>query len=355
MKPARTKKTIITLIKFGLSAALIGYLVIDASRDETFANLVDQPKHWGMLAAAWALCTLATMLTMVRWYFLVRALDLPFKMSDALRLGFLGYLFNFVSLGSVGGDLFKAVFLAREQKGRRAEAVASVIADRLIGLYALFVVASAAILLFGQMDSPSEVVQKISDMTLIATGIGTCCFALMFTPGDGNWYRKFLFHLPKVGNLFRKLFAAIDAYRRKPGVLLGSLLMSFGVHSCSSVGFYLIAHGVSNPAPDMGDHFVIVPLALVTGVLPLPANGLGALENVVALLYGAIPSAALQLHKGQALVVAIVYRLITILIAMVGAVFYLGYRREVTELMKKAEEERLGGGLQAASAYEAGS
>ncbi len=59
----------------------------------------------------------AVSLTFVRWYLLVRALGLHFRLLDAFRLGFLGYLFNFVSVGSVGGDLFKAIFIAREQPG----------------------------------------------------------------------------------------------------------------------------------------------------------------------------------------------------------------------------------------------
>ena len=73
-------------------------------------------------------------------------------MADAFRLGFLGYLFNFVSLGSVGGDLFKAVFIAREQHGKRAEAVATVVIDRVIGLYVLFFVASVAALATGMIS-----------------------------------------------------------------------------------------------------------------------------------------------------------------------------------------------------------
>ena len=79
-------------------------------------------------------------MTFVRWYLLVRALQLQFRLVDAFRLGFLGYLFNFVVVGSVGGDLFKAIFIAREQPGRRAEAVATVLVDRIVGVYALVLV-----------------------------------------------------------------------------------------------------------------------------------------------------------------------------------------------------------------------
>ena len=114
-----------------------------------FANLVDQPKRWDMLAAAWACCTVAVLLTFVRWWYLVRALDVPCRFRDAIRISFWGYLFNLAPLGIVGGDLVKAVMLDHEHPRHRAKAVASVLVDRVIGLYVLFVVASAAILLTG--------------------------------------------------------------------------------------------------------------------------------------------------------------------------------------------------------------
>ena len=52
-----------------------------------------------------------------------RALGIPFTLRNAFRLGFMGYLLNFVGPGAVGGDLFKAYFVASDQKSRRAEAV----------------------------------------------------------------------------------------------------------------------------------------------------------------------------------------------------------------------------------------
>ena len=143
------KKILLTLLKIGVSAAILGYLVRDAHRNEAFSNLWSQPKQWGLLACALVSCSTAVLLTLIRWCYLVRALGLPLRMRDALRIGFLGYLFNLAPMGIVGGDLLKGVMLARHQKGKYPEALASVFVDRFVGLYLLFVVASAAILATG--------------------------------------------------------------------------------------------------------------------------------------------------------------------------------------------------------------
>ncbi len=45
-------------------------------------------------------------------------------------------------------------------------------------------------------------------------------------------------------------------------------------------------------------------------------------------------------HSNQGLIVTFGYRLITILIAMVGAVYYLGSRKEVADVIHDAEIEQ---------------
>ncbi|TXT16411.1 MAG: hypothetical protein FD138_4759, partial [Planctomycetota bacterium] len=84
------------------------------------------------------------MLTFLRWFVLVKALGFPFTVRDALRLGFIGYLFNFVAPGSVGGDLVKAGLLAKEQSNRKTTAVATVLLDRILGMLALFLIGACA-------------------------------------------------------------------------------------------------------------------------------------------------------------------------------------------------------------------
>ena len=62
--------------------------------------------------------------------------DLPFTLGNAFRLGLLGFFFSTFLPGSVGGDLVKAAGIAREQS-RRTVAVATVIMDRIMGLWGL--------------------------------------------------------------------------------------------------------------------------------------------------------------------------------------------------------------------------
>ena len=128
--------------KWLLAAALLAFVFW--RHRAGLSQMTQQSVHWLSLLIAIALCGGAILLTFLRWFCLVAALRFQFTIRDAMRLGFIGYLFNFVAPGSVGGDLVKAALLAKEQPDRRATAVATVLLDRILGMLALFMIGAGA-------------------------------------------------------------------------------------------------------------------------------------------------------------------------------------------------------------------
>jgi len=339
----RAKKLLVTLLKLGISLAIIAWLVADAARttdeatgENVFQRLLHQSKDWGLLGAAVALCGGAVILTLIRWWYLVRALDLPLRLSQALRIGFLGYLFNLAPMGIVGGDLLKAWMLARHQRGQRTKAFATVVVDRLIGLYVLFVVATGAILLTGfwRLNEPN--IRWISVATFAVTALGTLAIGVALSPAvtEGRAARA-LSRLPRLGAVVENAVDALRTYRGNPGVLAGSALMSVFVHGLFATGVFCIALGLPGDDLTLPMHWVVAPLAASTGVIPLV---MGPLEFVLEYLYTHVP-AQVTIVAGQGLVVALAYRLITVLIAAVGICYYLGSRQEVAEVIHEVERE----------------
>jgi glycosyltransferase 2 family protein len=339
------KKILFTLLKLGVSVGIIAYLIWKATRTrgpgnvDVFTNLVEEPKEWSMLFWAWAFSAAAVVLTFVRWWYLVRALDIPCRFRDAIRIGFWGFLFNLAPLGIVGGDLVKAVMLAHEHRQYRAKAVASVLFDRVIGLYILFIVASAAILLTGFWRTPVADIRLICNSTFIITIGGAVGIALMYVPGvlDGPISRA-IGRLPRVGRLFTSLIDALGLYRYKPLALIVSSLMCVGVQCMFAISIYLIARGLPGDVLSLGTHFIIWPLSSAVGVLPLP---FGPTEFVLDFLYAHVPQAGVTIPAGQGLVVALCYRLITVLVAALGIGYYIGNRREVSEAIHEDEQDPL--------------
>ncbi|MCC6123588.1 MAG: flippase-like domain-containing protein [Pirellulales bacterium] len=336
------KKFLITFLKIAVPLAIVAYLIWNSTRGgdraNAFANLKSQPKNWWFFAAAWAVATAAVLLTFVRWWFLVRALEIPCRFRDALRISFWGYLFNLAPLGIVGGDLVKVVMLAYEQPRHRAKAAASVVVDRVIGLYLLFIVATVAIFLSGFWQIPDAGIHFICRATLGLTAVGTLGIAVLLLPGatDGKLTRA-LGRLPRIGRPVASLIDAVRMYRRKPRALFLTSLMTVGVHCLFAFSVYLIARGLPGEVLSLGKHFVIMPLSSATAVIPF---AMGPLEFMLDFLYANVPAAAgAVIPQGQGLVVALCYRLITVFIAALGAYYYLGNRKEVAEAMHESDGE----------------
>src|SRR6185295_12298739 len=129
-----------------------------ARADQQFGELMSGPKNWPLLLSALPICLFAVTITILRWNLLVRAVGLSFTVRQTLRAGFLAYLANLLPLGLVAGDSLKAVMLIHRNPTRRTEAVASVLVDRVLGLYALLLLAAVASMLL-----PKEQLASLGD------------------------------------------------------------------------------------------------------------------------------------------------------------------------------------------------
>ncbi len=334
----------IVLSRLGTAAKLIIPIVIFAwllqSLDrEQLSALRARDIHWPLMGAAFVLVFLSISLTFVRWYYLVRALEIPFRLRDAFRLGFLGYFCNFVSVGSVGGDLFKAFFIAREQPGRRTLAVASVLVDRIMGVYALVIVTAVAILL-GGIPRPTLELQAIETTIYGAAIVGTLGLVVMFLPGfTSGPLAEMVCGWPKIGGLMSRIIEAVRCYRRQGFRLAALGLLSMSVHILLAISVYFIADALYDLPPTLVEHIVIVNLSGAVGALPFTPAGLGTYELAMATLYQIVPRQAVA----SGIIVAFTYRLLTIAIAGVGVVVYWMSRREMAQVQAalEAAEARL--------------
>ena len=333
------KKLLFTLLKFAISFGILAYLFYKAQQQNEFSSIVASEKNWGWLALGFACGFSAVIASFFRWFLLVRALDLELKFIDAVRLGFLGQLFNLMSIGVIGGDALKSVFVARHVQHRKTEAVLSVLADRALGLFAMFSVAAAAYWLidFDQlMETESVKAKSIAIACQVATaasigGAAVGLLLMLYRGRQGQALSNWLARVPVVGNLLVKLLAVVALYRTRPAAILISILVSVGINGLFASAIFCIAAGLSVEHPTLGEHFVMAPIAMVANAIPLP-GGLGGMEFTLNFLYKAFAKTG---DSEAGFVVALGFRLVLLSIAAVGAVVYLWRRREVDDMQKE--------------------
>jgi len=333
------KQTALGIAKFVIPAVIIGYLLwrIEA---EDWAAIAQQRKNYGFLAGALGVAAAAICLSFARWCLLVRAQGIELSMLEAFRLGSICFLLNFVSAGSVGGDVFKAIFLARRRPGKRIEAVASVLVDRGCGLYGLLLLVGTAFLLMGSDPSAgqtSDDLKWIRYSTAALVAVGTFAVAVLVLGGRGvDRVLKWAGGLPAVGGMIERVGSPLRMFHSRPLVFALAIVMSVGVQAMLAISMYLIARGLYRAPPTLAEHLLIVPVGMLASALPLTPAGIGVLEAATDWLYRLVPDPPTQ---ASGTLVALVFEIVKLLMAALGTVFYWTAGEEVRDSLEIAEEE----------------
>jgi glycosyltransferase 2 family protein len=266
------------------------------------------------------------LITFYRWYLLVRAQDLPFREVDALRLGFIGNLFNQFLLGSVGGDLIKAGFIAKEQH-RKARAVATVLVDRLVGVYGLMLLASFCGAFFWEEASG---VPELHALVIFAWAVTGCGVLAVVLPLRVEWLSQRLEKAPWVGKVLAELLHALQMYRHRWRALLFALALAVLGHVGFVLSYYYSALAVlpDEPTPPASQHYMTIPVGMVVLAVPITPGNLGVGEAAFGRLYQIMGGTEL---KGAFTLLA--QRLVALAIALLGFVFYIPLRASVRELI----------------------
>ena len=320
-------------------ALIFVWLFYRASQDATFGQLLTQQKNWGMLLSAFGLSLIATVITMIRWQWLVRALGVELSLREALRLGFIGFVLNLSPMGIVGGDLVKGILLAKKSPQYKPACAVSVIVDRLIGLYVMFLIGLAAIFATGFVHNTSPAAIFGSRAIIWLSILSTAGIIFLMIPETAGGRRKRLIRkIPLAGKIFEKLFVAAALYRSRKGTLTASFLATVAVHTLFAASLWCIAVGLFCEAPTPGDHLVIYPIANCGSMIPLSA---GPLEYFLDELYPLFDHHE-ACGKGYGLMVGVAYRIITILIAALGGIYCLVDRSEIRAALGEVNEEKTG-------------
>ncbi len=290
-----------------------------------------EPIHGGYFVLALAIALCSTLLTFVRWYILVRAVELPFRFLDAFRLGFIGLFFNSFMPGSVGGDVIKAAALAREQS-RRTVAVATVIMDRAIALWALiwFVALLGAGfwlsgVLIGQGAEQCRTIVVLA-WIVVATSMSVWMGLGLLPSWRAERFAGRLEHLPRAGAALAELWRAVWMYRCRPRAVFGVLMLSWVGHVGFVFLFYSAVRTLWQPdsgqaIPTLAQHFLIVPIGLVIQAAPFFPGGAGIGELGFGLLYE-----WLGCSEASGVLGSLVQRVINWTLGLLGGLMYLRMR-----------------------------
>lgn len=345
--PHPARKFAVFVFKWALAAALIGFLYWK-NRD-TFSQLKDRKILWQMLGVAVLARFISLLITFGRWRMLIRGLEIPLSLRETFRLGMLGEACNNIGPGAVGGDLVKVALLAKDYPRRTASILATVFLDRVLGLWALFVLGALASLSpIGTKPGPEL------QWAVFTLWCGACAglvgIGLMFVPAFTHsrlmhWLTTWKF----VGRVVKELMDSVELFQGRPHVVLAAAVLGIIGHFGFLTCFYFSAQALhqNQNIPSFIDHVVGLPLPeALTAVAPTP-GGIGVLEGSVGWVYklhqkSINPNSTdheLQVAFSNGILTALGYRITTMVMGAVGIVIYLSSRKEIQSAVQTVDIE----------------
>jgi uncharacterized protein (TIRG00374 family) len=299
----KANPVIVAILKYAIGFGLLAFVIWRSWDDKVQPNgnvipglktVLQKSPDWANVALAAGLIAVVMSLQFYRWYLLVNAVGLPFTKWNALRLGLVGYFYNIFLPGAIGGDLIKAFFIARDHPTRKPVAVATVLMDRVLGLFGLVLLAST-VGGIGWLNSEAfiqnnEYLKTIIRVTGITTGLIVAGWLLLgwMPERRKNKFEDRLHRLKprKLGQTLAELWFAVRTYRERSKVIYLSVGISAAAHICMVLLYYICVQvfPLQNPAT-LTETAIVAPIGYIAQVFfPVP-GGVGGAEAIFGFLY----------------------------------------------------------------------
>jgi uncharacterized membrane protein YbhN (UPF0104 family) len=244
---------------------------------------------WRWLALAFVVLSVQTVLSALRWQLTARQLGIALGTVQAIREYYLSQVVNQSLPGGMVGDAGRAV-RSRGQAGLVAASEA-VVFERLAGQIALFVTLGVAFLATlavpGGLEWPRWLIAPVVVVLAVGLSLPVLAQAAIYLPGA----------VGRGAAQFRGAF--IRALAARPA-LPGQVVLSLGTTLCNLAAFAFCARAVGVDL-SVAAVAALVPLILLTMLIPISVSGWGIREGAAATL---LPVAGATASGGLAASVA---------------------------------------------------
>lgn len=311
---------LLNLAKIAITVGLLVYIFNKVDLDKVKSYLAHP--DYRLVALALAFYLLAIVVNGVKWYVLLRALEVRVPFRAILQFTFIGFFFNNVLPANIGGDVMRGYGLAR-YTDRTAEAAVSVVVDRLVGLLAYMSTAVVTAIVVVRRLHHVEL-QWLFDVAVVAAALIALALAVLFSRRlrllIGRLFQRG--RLQRLQPLYDNISGALDAYRFHYRALLIAFVWGLAGLMATNIVNWLLFQAVAGGVPFV-DVMLFNPLIALMLLIPISVGGHGVLQNAYPRLYG-----LLGVPEAQAIAVSLLMSLIIIVDSLPGGLLWLKQRTQ---------------------------
>ncbi|MBI2823044.1 MAG: flippase-like domain-containing protein [Acidobacteria bacterium] len=304
--------------KITLTVSLL-YLLYSKIAWPEFGRILQQANFF-WIGVAVAVHFVTYLWSVKRWKIILENFRIHAPFWKLTKITFIGAFFGLFLPSIVGGDFFRAYYLARDQKRRLTTTLTSLILDRSAGFMALLAIGTT----FAAIRSVSVQGVRIFPSVAAFTAVFLLANVIIF---NHSLHRRLESLLRRRGmqRSVERLDAAVDGLKTlsaNRSALVQALMISFGVQLAVVLIVWCIGLALRTSVPFV--YFLIfVPLINLITMVPLTINGIGLREAVFYLLFSQV-----GMSREACISMGLLYYLVLVLTALPGGFLYSFYKKQ---------------------------
>ena len=283
------KKSLLFSLKLALALTLLYWLYdSDAFDLNAFQELEFSRNTAQLLGLNAILLFVGALLLSLRMWRLLNLLEFNVSINEAIRVNLASMCLGLMLPGLIGVDAIRATYFCLKTRDRKVDAFTCILTDRIIGIYALILLATiaAGIGVLVNLPSVHYGFVLLSGGLLLALSLGIIVISskrLLEASTLSIIYDRLPSGLHKMTTALQNIFR----FRQDVGICLFISLVS---QIITIVNFVIIGSLINDNLPVLA-HFIIDPIALFFNTVPITPGGLGITESAFAFLYESANSA----------------------------------------------------------------
>lgn len=326
------KKLVVQSLKILVSGGIIYWLIQSGKLNFVALKNLLSP---GVAATGLLLIFLNLFLGSERWRVLLQSQNVKATSGSVFKLSLIGSFFNFAMPGGVGGDVIKAYYFTREHAGSKVVAVTSVLMDRVLGLFAMTLLALLVMIYDIQHIWITPSLKTLFWFIALLFMFFVVGLGLVFSQKTSvrKGLHKIINRLPLSEKLL-KLYESMHLYGKDKKQLIKVVLFSLAAQASSIAFLYLAGHMAGFTDVSAKTFFLVAPLGFMATAIPISPAGVGVGQAAFYFLFNLYIGS--ETEVGPTCITA--FQVGNFIVSLLGAFFYLRRKDRMEPSQLQAEE-----------------
>lgn len=313
-------------LKIFVAVSLLAILFVKIDVVESLSFLLRL--HYTTIAAIFIVTFWLIFFSVLKWQIFLQSLDLTHPFWRLYQYYIVGYFFNNFMPSSIGGDTVRFSLTANGKN--YSSSFVAVFMERFTGLIALLIFVSVSIpfslLYFDYFQNMLLFIFPVFLIFFLLT------IFLLIQPDIFKFESKHKL-LNNILLRLKGIMLLIYSFRNKKEVFLKAMVLSILFNILTIFNVYVVGIAL-NLQVNFFELFILVPMILLITNIPLSINAIGIAEGSYVMFLGLV-----GLSAPEALSIALLMRAKTLIVSILGGIFFLGYRkRDSLEFIHKSKK-----------------